>query len=216
MRSKLFGAFMAALVVGAFAALPAVASAEAVTLSTAGRGNLVNGDSIDGFSENLKFGNAPQFVECEESEINGEVTANGVDPAEVELENGGHFEGGGGTGRTAGKRPCPVSGTGGRVTARVRPVRFRAPLTLTKNAGVISATVTADFEIAFHDPLLGGYFRECRYSDVISLTRVSGKLKIRSGSATLVSDRFASGCAAGGTLTGEFELTHEGEEVLAS
>jgi len=213
MRTKLFGAFIAALVAGAFAALPAVASAEAVTLSTAGRGNLNAGDSVTGFSGNLKFGGPSQFIECTESEINGEVTANGTDPVEVEFENGGRFEGGSAIERISGMVNCPVSGTGGSVTARIRPMRFRASLKLTKSGGVISGSTSADFELAFH--ALGGFIRECKYSGNISVILVSGRVKM-SWVMSLVGDRFNTGCSQQLAFTGEFELTHEGEAVIAS
>lgn len=217
MRVKSFGAFVAALAVTSFAALPASASAEEVTLLTPEKG-LLEGAPVKGFSTNLTFATKSGTVACAESTIGGEVTEN---PGarmmffEDSLVGGGTMKG------PNGDDLCPVAGTGGRLEARVRPIEWRENLTLFKMNGEGFGFTTIDFEVDIWDRNLSKAtpIASCKYAAFVAAEFEPGiPLGLSLEAVPLLTTGGARGgsiCPAEGELKGTFEITFEGEPVEA-
>jgi hypothetical protein len=211
MRTKLFGAFIAALAITAFAALPSMASAANVTLRDNGNPVAVN-ETIRATSTSTstipaKFTGRPsgRAVECAKTSIRGKVRTNpGTTGARITLRNEGVFEGAGGGDR------CAVTNTGGRVKARVENLTFRTDLTLQKENGIVTARTEARFTFRFFDRALepNGPIAVCNYEGAIELEGTAGTDEFHAESETDATLESGLGnCDSEGFFEGDFRLT---------
>jgi hypothetical protein len=214
MRTKLFGAFIGALAITAFAALPSMASAQNVTLK---EGNLTvpAGETIRATSTDFLFTGRPSglSVACDKTSIRGLVRTNpGV---RVTFRSGGVFQNAGGGDR------CKVEPTSGRLRARVENVTFRKDINLTKNAaGVVTGRTEVRFTLRlFHLALEpNGPIASCSYDGTLEVTGEVGKDEIHVQSeedALLETEISSESCDPEEFLVGDFRLTRrDGTSVV--
>ena len=198
MRTKLFGGFVAALAIAAFAVLPAAASAAPATIRS-------RTSTIVATSGNLTFTSSGGQIACTESELTGEITGEG----QITLNNEGTFEGGG-TMEAGGVELCPDNGTGGRVEASVRHVAF-TPLNLRTGNPITGNIANAGFEIALWDRNIipNAPIAECRYEGEVNTTTEprTDEINIAGQVAGLAASRGPlSICPEAGELNGDFRV----------
>jgi hypothetical protein len=205
MRTKLFGAFIAALSIAAFAALPSMAMAESVILKE-GSENVEVGETLRATSTNTTFTGrtSGRAVECAKTSIRGQVREN--PGARITFREGGVFEGADKTDR------CAVSKTEGRIKARVENVKFRKDITLTKEGTHVRGRTEARFTFRFFDRKLepNGPIAVCNYHDKIEVRSESNSDVFHAKSETdarLEEKGNVGECDEKGALRGDFRLT---------
>jgi hypothetical protein len=141
MRTKLIGAFIAALAMAAFAALPSMAMAENVTLKE-GPQNLPVETTVRATSTNFTFTGRTSGLTfaCATTSIRAQVRKN--PGARLTFRNGGRFD------NAAGGDQCKVEPTGGRVTYREN-VTFRKDINLRKRVGTEHITGRTEARFTF-------------------------------------------------------------------
>jgi hypothetical protein len=214
MRTKLFGAFIAALAITAFAALPSAASAENVTLKE-GSANLEVGTTVRATSTDTTFTGreSGNVVACATTSIRGQVRKN--PGARITFRNGGRFD------NAAGGDLCKVEGPpAGRITARVEDVRFRKDINLRKRVGTthITGRTEARFTFRFFDPTRAGEtpIAGCNYHAKIEVRSEVGSSVFHAETeedAILEEGSFGA-CDKEGALRGNFTLTRRDGTTL--
>jgi hypothetical protein len=209
-RRRKFGAGLAVgLLALAFAALPALAQAANVTLregSTTGP-PLAVGAEVEAFSGDLVFTTSIGALECKENEVEGTVTANSAEPADVEV-SGGRFEGeGGGACQTSIALP-------GSVTAHITPENF--PWVIHFFANGTTKITGAAFEATLTNAL-GEDIATCTYS----AAEIADTFNFNSALVDTISAQTLTGggttfCPESGSLSGHFAVTHNGTAVVAT
>jgi hypothetical protein len=197
MRTKLFGAFIAALAVAAFA-VPAAAMASPSTLRMETGNEVVKeGETIKAHSTSLVFTASTGLqIKCARSQINAEVTENpGLKLAII----GGVFNGAGGT------PPCATNSPG--VEAEV--LNVAGNLNFTTSGGTVTGSGTATF--TFRITVRGVGMSTCDYEGSITTSSASGSgsVSITGGASTLLATREAGlgACAPTGTVSDPNPLT---------
>jgi hypothetical protein len=208
MRIKLIGGLVAALVL---AALPAVATAETVTLRNGETEEpLELGAPIKAFSEDFGISDETRSIACTESEMNGILLSNGAEEDEVEIEES-RFEGGSGV-EAEGESLCSVNGSGGRLDVSITAHSWRGTVDVDPGkppavVGKLDITYgTWDREIDPDFPI-----KVCAYSASIRSEIGKGgtfSLADNKGTTTTV------GCVTTIKLTGNFVLTSGGAVIL--
>jgi len=166
MRTKLLGAFISALAITAFAALPASAMAQEVTLKQ-GNTTVKVGETLRAHSTNTVFTSRPngQEIKCARTSIRGEVRTN--PGARITFFNGGVFQ------NAAGGDQCIVDPSEGRLTARVENVTFRKDINLRRSGTKIEGRTEARFTFRIWD-------RAINPTEPIAACSYEGKFKVRS------------------------------------
>jgi hypothetical protein len=205
MRTKLIGAFIAALAMAAFAALPAAAMAEKVTLKE-GPNNLEVGTTIRATSLNtiITWRTNGISVACAKTSIRAQVRTN--PGARVTLRNGGTFL------NAAGADQCKVEPTEGRVTARIEDVRFRKDIDLQKIGPKFIGRTTVRFTLRVFDEEIhpGRPIAVCSYEGPIEFKGDVGSdafIVQSETDAELEPEVSVGECDERTFFTGDFELT---------
>jgi hypothetical protein len=204
MRTKLLGAFIAALSIAAFAALASMAMAENVTLKE-GANNLEVGATVRATSTDTTFVGRPSglTVACAKTSIRAKVRKN--PGARLTFRNEGVFQ------NAAGGDQCAVGGSGGRLTARVENLTFRKDINLRKREGTthITGRTEARFTFRFFDGLT--LVASCSYEGKLNVRSTVGSTVFHAESeedAVLDEERVNSeSCDTEGFIRGNFKLT---------
>jgi hypothetical protein len=203
MRTKLFGAFIAALAITAFAALPSAAMAENVLLKE-GSTNVTVNSTLRATSRNAIFTGRQSglSVACDKTSIRGKVRTN--PGARVTPRNEGLFQ------NSNGGDKCKVEPTAGRVRARVENLTFREDITLTKENSIVSGRTTVRFTFRFFDRGLSeSPIAACNYEGTIEVTGTagSGAFIIQSEADAELEPGSVGQCDERVFFTGDFGLT---------
>jgi hypothetical protein len=208
MRTKLFGAFVSALAITAFAVLPSMASAANVTLK---EGNLTvpAGETLRAHSTNTTFTGRVEpgvpsgdIVACARTSIRSEVRTN--PGARITFKPGGVFQ------NSEGGDQCKVEGPNlpaGRLEARVENVTFRQDILLQKTGTAVSGTTDARFTFRYFDRELAPTpIAACNYEGVVNVTNTLGQDIFHAESTAALEAGSSEGCAPEGDLSGDFRL----------
>jgi hypothetical protein len=221
MKKSIGIGLVAGLMALAIMALPAFASANAVSLRETSKtgAKLANGTGITGTSSNLKFETSEGNLECSENTIKGVLNKNAVDPAEGEITSG-TFTGAGGA-------ACNTTVLGGLVKATITAENFPWDITFTSNGttgtSVIKGTnpkgTTAN--VAFNAVLKVGSTTvgTCTFGlDPVLDTFNLNTAMVDTISGQVFSLITSSGtCPKSGTLNGSFNIkTSGGTTVVAT
>jgi hypothetical protein len=202
MPTKLLRAFIAALAIAAFAALPLAAMAENVTLKE-GSQNLEPEDTIRATSTNFTFTGreSKRVVACATTSIRGMVREN--PGGRITFRNEGRFD------NAAGGDQCPLAGTGGRISFR-ESVTFREDITLQKTGTQVEGRTTARFTFRFFDRQLEpeGPIAACSYEGPLEFTNTIGSdsFKVKSEENAILETSVGE-CDEEAFFQGDFRLT---------
>jgi hypothetical protein len=204
MRTKLLGAFIAALAITAFAALPSMASAANVTLKE-GSTTVAVGETLRAHSTNAVFKGRPseREIKCARTSLRGQVRTN--PGTRITFRSGGRFR------NLADGDQCVVEGgglPGGRLTARVENVTFRSDILLQKTGTHVEGEVEVRFTFRIFDRGRAGEtpIAECNYDGVVEVRstvgshefHATGRVPLESGSES---------CDTEGHFRGDFRLS---------
>jgi hypothetical protein len=208
MRTKLIGAFIAALAIAAFAALPSAASAASVTLK---EGNLTvpAGETLRFHSTNTKFTGRAEpgvpsglVVACARTSIGSQVRIN--PGARVTFRNGGIFQ------NETGGDQCKVEfpGAEGRLELRVENLLFREDINLQKTGTAVSGSTTARFTFRIFDRARSlTPIAACRYESVIHVTSTVGSDVFHAASEATLEPGGGESCDPERDVSGDLRLT---------
>jgi hypothetical protein len=196
MRTKLFGAFIAALAIAAFAALPAAAMAEPVVYRQ--EEEVVTPSSLKATSKNLTFSAGGLVIECATSTVGGAVRGSTIDITAGTFLNAG------------GTEPCKTNNPSidFTVPAVAGSITFERDETEVRGSGEVRfqlrfripgfAMVTCDYNGEFET-------RTALNSDVIEITK--GAVTLESGGERESDPNHILGCPSQATVAGQLRLT---------
>jgi hypothetical protein len=200
MRTKLFGAFIAALAVAAFAVLPASAMAAPAVLKMEGE-EVPATTTWEATSSNLSFTGRPSgpVIHCGENRVTGTVTENPGATVSLSSTNWSFTEGG--------SMFCPLPGTGGRLESRVSSFVPRSELHLTKAGGVATGSLRADFTFRVYDRARSpNPIAHCIYEGSFEVTGETGSDVFSVAGEGTRQASSEGECAETGDLEGTFRL----------
>jgi hypothetical protein len=210
MRTKLLGAFIAALAITAFAALPSAAMAQGSNV-TLKEGNLTPpaGTTLRAHSTNTTFTGRKEpgvksgiVVACARTSIRGQIRTN--PGARITFRPGGVFQ------NATGGDQCAVTGPPvGRLEARVENVTFRKDITLQKTGTAVSGSTEVRFTFRISDRELSPEpIAACNYEGEVKVTSVVGSDSFKAKTTgTKLEVGSVGSCDPEGDLAGDFRLT---------